>query len=185
MTSFETARLSCRSLTASEYQIFEQGQEPTWEDFTNQHRHLLDGASPLPHRIPRVKANTDFAEIGLVLAIEKDSRILIGSAGFHDFPDANGMIEIGFGLVPEWQGHGFGQELLHGMWAMILKNPDVKVLRYTVSPQNEPSLHIIKKLKFNLVGEQIDDEDGLELIYEMGRDKYLSVVEYRSGDERI
>jgi RimJ/RimL family protein N-acetyltransferase len=35
-----------------------------------------------------------------------------------------------------------------------------------VSPDNLVSQHIIKKLGFNLVGEQIDYEDGLEEIYE-------------------
>jgi ribosomal-protein-alanine N-acetyltransferase len=50
----------------------------------------------------------------------------------------------------------------------------VKILRYTVSPDNEASMHIIKKLGFDLVGEQIDDEDGLELIYEMPIERYLS-----------
>jgi RimJ/RimL family protein N-acetyltransferase len=82
------------------------------------------------------------------------------------------MIEIGFGIVPEFQNRGFGKELLHGMWQMILKSPDVKTLRYTVSPENLPSMHIIKKLNFDLVGEQIDEEDGLELIYELSCEEY-------------
>ena len=102
-----------------------------------------------------------------MLAIEKASNEIIGSAGFHDFPNGDGMIEIGFGIVPEKQNQGYGKELLHGMWREITKRPDVKVLRYTVSPTNEPSVHIIKNLGFTLVGEQIDEEDGLELIYEM------------------
>ena len=112
-----------------------------------------------------------FAEIGLVIAVAE--REIIGSAGFHDFPDLNGMIEIGFGIVPEKQNMGFGTELLHGMWSEIAKRTDVKILRYTVSPNNEPSLYIIKKLNFELVGEQLDSEDGLELIFELSVEKYL------------
>ena len=123
------------------------------------------------HRIPRVKKDPSFAEIGLVLAISDGE--IIGSAGFHDFPDENGMIEIGFGIVPDKQRQGYGLELLHGIWREIAKRPDVKILRYTVSPDNEASMHIIKKLGFDLVGEQIDDEDGLELIYEMPIADYL------------
>jgi RimJ/RimL family protein N-acetyltransferase len=90
---------------------------------------------------------------------------LVGSAGFHDFPDQNGMIEIGFGIVPERQNRGFGRELLSGMWKMISSREDVKILRYTVSPDNKPSLHIIKKLGFIHKGEQVDEEDGVELIF--------------------
>jgi len=166
MSSFDTKRLRCQSLSLRDYADFEAGLEPDWQDFSNPYRHLIIGPSPLKHRIPRVKAEPNFAEIGLMLAIEKETNELIGSAGFHDFPDWNGMIEIGFGIVPEKQNQGFGTELLIGMWKMICLRPDVRILRYTVSPENLPSVHIINKLEFSKVGQQIDPEDGVELIYE-------------------
>ena len=168
---FQTKRLSCRTLTIEEYGVFESGTEPNWQGFANPYKHLIEGPSPLRHRIPRVKKDPTFAEIGLVIAVTE--REIIGSAGFHNFPDVNGMIEIGFGIVPQKQKMGFGTELLHGMWREIAKRSDVKILRYTVSPDNEPSLHIIKKLNFELVGEQMDPEDGLEQIFELSVEKYL------------
>ena len=170
---FKTDRLICQSLSLDDYAEFEAGREPKWDGFTNPYKHLVEGPSPLVHRIPRVKKDPTFAEIGLVLAIADGE--IIGSAGFHDFPDENGMIEIGFGIVPDKQRQGYGLELLHGMWREIAKREDVKILRYTVSPENDASMHIIKKLGFNLVGEQIDEEDGLELIYEMPIENYLKV----------
>jgi RimJ/RimL family protein N-acetyltransferase len=169
--NFKTNRLECFPLTLDDHAEFEAGREPKWNGFSNPFKHLIEGPNPLVHRIPRVKKDPLFAEIGLVLAIA--GRELIGSAGFHDFPDENGMIEIGFGIVPEKQGIGYGTELLHGMWRAISERPDVKILRYTVSPDNAPSMHIIKKLEFELVGEQMDDEDGLELIYELPIKEYL------------
>lgn len=182
MANFDTPRLRCRSLSLSEYQIFEEGLEPEWENFTNPYGHLVIGPSPLRHRIPKVKKNLEFAEIGLVLAIEKETKSLIGSAGFHDLPNSDGMIEIGFGIVPAMQNKGFGQELLRGMWQMILEDSIVKILRYTVSPENLPSVHIIEKLNFNLVGTQFDEEDGPELIYEMSSADYIKNT---GGDEEI
>jgi RimJ/RimL family protein N-acetyltransferase len=168
---FETNRLTCRSLSLADYADFEAGREPKWDGFANTYKHLVEGPSPLRHRIPRVKKDPEFAEIGLVLAIADGE--IVGSAGFHDYPDENGIIEIGFGIVPEKQRQGYGLELLHGMWHEIAKRADVKVLRYTVSPDNEASMHIIKKLGFEQVGEQIDEEDGLELIFEMPISSYL------------
>ena len=170
---FKTDRLICQSLSLSEYAEFEAGREPNWDGFSNPYKHLVEGPSPLVHRIPRVKKDPSFPEIGLVLAITDGE--IIGSAGFHDFPDENGMIEIGFGIVPDKQRQGYGLELLHGMWKEIANRSDVKILRYTVSPENEASMHIIKKLGFDLVGEQIDEEDGLELIYEMPISDYLRI----------
>jgi len=60
------------------------------------------------------------------------------------------------------------------MWRWVANDPQVKTLRYTVSPENLVSLHIIKKLNFNLIGEQIDEKDGLELIYELSSENYLA-----------
>ena len=168
---FNTHRLTCKSLSLSDYLDFEVGKEPEWNGFSNPYKHLVEGPNPLRHRIPRVKKDPQFAEIGLVLAVTDGE--IIGSAGFHDYPDENGMIEIGFGIVPEKQRQGYGLELLHGMWREISKRNDVKVLRYTVSPENEASMHIIKKLGFEQVGEQIDEEDGLELIFEIPILEYL------------
>ena len=173
MDLFETDRLRCHALTVANYLSFEAEIEPSWVGFTNPYRHLIEGPSPLPYRIPRVKKDPSFADIAIVLAIDKSTNQVIGSAGFHDFPNEEGMIEIGFGIVPEMQNKGFGKELLIGMWKMICKRTDVKVLRYTVAPDNAPSMHIINKLGFEKVGEQIDPEDGLELIYEQKVEDFL------------
>ena len=37
------------------------------------------------------------------------------------------------------------------------------------APNNEPSLAIIRKLGFEQTGEAIDEEDGLELVFELER----------------
>jgi RimJ/RimL family protein N-acetyltransferase len=50
----------------------------------------------------------------------------------------------------------------------------VRILRYTVSPENEQSLHIVRKLGFTEIGVQIDPEDGPELIFEMTKEEFLS-----------
>ena len=176
MSSFETARLSCRSLSLDEYQTYESGLEPGWDGFSNPYKHLIEGPNPMRHRIPRVNADPSFAEIGLFIAVEKASGEIVGSSGFHDFPDANGMIEIGYGIVPQKQNQGFGKELLLGSWNWISSFPGVKTLRYTVAPDNAPSIHVIQSLSFDFKGEQIDPEDGVELIYELEIEKYLKVV---------
>ena len=178
MEVFSTSRLLGYSLSLNDYQDFEAGIEPIWPSFTNPYHHLAEQPNPLRHRLPLVKENPSFAEIGIILAIEKGSREIIGSAGFHNFPDKRGMIEIGFGIVFEKQNQGFGQELLLAMWEMICKRKDVQILRYTVSPQNKPSLHIIEKLGFEHIGQQVDPEDGVELIYEQSVGQFLTNQNY-------
>jgi RimJ/RimL family protein N-acetyltransferase len=82
------------------------------------------------------------------------------------------MIEIGFGIDAAFQNKGYGKQLLHGMWNWVVKEPGVKTLRYSVSPTNLISKQIIQKLEFDLVGEQLDDVDGVEEIYELSTANY-------------
>jgi RimJ/RimL family protein N-acetyltransferase len=82
------------------------------------------------------------------------------------------MIEIGLGVEPEERGRGYAQEMLRGMWGWVVDQPGVRMLRYTVSPDNGPSQAIIRRFGFAHRGQQVDDEDGPEDIYELSADEY-------------
>lgn len=86
------------------------------------------------------------------------------------------MIEIGVEIVPQWRGQGFAQEVLHGMWRWVVDQPKVRVLRYTVSPDNRPSQSIIRKLGFHFKGQQVDPQDGPEDIFEMDAVAYRRLL---------
>jgi ribosomal-protein-alanine N-acetyltransferase len=77
------------------------------------------------------------------------------------------MIEIGLGVHPDFQRHGYAKEALVGMWSWATEQPDVQVLRYTVSATNLASMKIIHGFNFAPVGVQIDEEHGSEEIFEM------------------
>jgi [ribosomal protein S5]-alanine N-acetyltransferase len=47
-------------------------------------------------------------------------------------------------------------------------------LRYTVSPDNLPSISVIKHFGFELKGQQLDEIDGPENIYEMSSEVFES-----------
>jgi RimJ/RimL family protein N-acetyltransferase len=50
------------------------------------------------------------------------------------------------------------------LWASA--QPGVRTLRWSVGPWNAPSIRIAEGLGFAHVGEQMDEEDGPELVYE-------------------
>ena len=132
--NFETERLLCQPLSLQDYSDFEEGRSPNWSRFSNPYKHLIEGPTPLPYRIPRVKLNPEFAEIAIVLAIEKATKVIVGSAGFHDFPNEDGMIEIGFGIVPEKQNQGFGTSL--SLLSFIAVKPKCADDTFSGSPLN-------------------------------------------------
>ena len=147
--------------------------------FTNPHRVLVDFQGPLHWRVPQVKADPSSNKWFVRLIVLKENHEIIGSTSFHGVPDENGMIEIGLGIEPEFHNQGFAKEALKAMWSWAIDQPGVKSFRYTVSPDNAPSIKVIEYFGFPFTGVQIDEEDGPENIYEIStadfRAKFLNV----------
>ena len=88
-------------------------------------------------------------------------------AGFHGPPNGDGMVEVGYGIDPAFRRRGYARAALLLMLERARAHPDVRTFRATVSPENTASLGLIAQLPFVEVGEQWDDEDGLETIFEL------------------
>jgi RimJ/RimL family protein N-acetyltransferase len=144
------------------------------ESFTNPLRNLIDFQGPLVWRVPQVKSDPSTNKWFVRWIVLKENSEVIGSTSFHGAPDAQGMMEIGLGIENQYQNKGFAKEALLGMWRWVLTFPEVKLLRYTVSPENAPSIAVIKYFGFEYKGQQIDEEDGPEDMYEMDRQTFLN-----------
>jgi len=166
-----TPRLELHHISASDLiSLFESPENVTIykvKSYANPHRVLMDDSGPLRWRIPQVKADASVNRWFVRWMVEKTTREIVGSVSFHGPPDEAGMMEIGLGVHPDFQRRGYATEALTGMWAWVIEQPGVKILRYTVDPNNEASVGVIKKFGFLCVGQQIDPEDGPEDIYEM------------------
>ena len=143
------------------------------QPYTNPYRQLMDDSGPLGWRVPQVKVNPEFNRWFVRWIVLRESGEIIGSTSFHGLPDADGMIEIGLGIHENFRNQGFARESLRGMWLWALKDPEVKILRYTVSPTNVPSIRVIDSFGFAYKGQQIDEEDGPENIYEISGKEFL------------
>ena len=83
---------------------------------------------------------------------------MVGRIGFHGPPDADGVVEIGYRIDSAFRRRGFGFECA----ARLIEAAE----RASIAPENEPSLRIAERLGFRLIGEQMDEIDGLELVFE-------------------
>ena len=146
--------------------------------YANPHGVLVKESGPLRWRVPQVKSNPELNKWFVRFIVLKNSNEIIGSTSFHSPPDQDGMIEIGLGIDENFRNQGFGTEAVSAMWKWVIDQPGVRTLRYTVSASNLPSISIINKIGFTHVGQQIDEEDGPEEIYEMSasdfRNKFCS-----------
>jgi [ribosomal protein S5]-alanine N-acetyltransferase len=99
-------------------------------------------------------------------AVAEPEGEVVGHAGFHGPPDAAGMVEIGYSVDPAWRRRGYATAMLRELLQRAAGEPEVRSVRATISPDNEASLATIAGFGFTSNGEQWDEEDGLELIFE-------------------
>lgn len=152
------------------------------QNFVNPYRVLVDNSGPLGWRVPQVKNDPSVNKWFIRFIVLKETREVIGSTSFHGEPDSQGMIEIGLGIEEPFQGQGYAKEALAGMWKWACSFPEIKTLRYTVSPENLPSIAVIKYFDFYYKGQQMDEEDGPEDIYEMSTEEFRA--KWGSENER-
>ena len=176
MNLIQTPRLDLHHIEADDLiELFEKRDDSkalTGKAFTNPLRVLIDFQGPLAWRVPQVKQDSSVNKWFVRWAVLRSTQEVIASASFHGAPDENGMMEIGLGVETAYQRQGFGKEILQGMWGWVVTEPGVNTLRYTVSPTNVASIALINSFGFKFMGEQMDEVDGPESIYEMSADEY-------------
>ena len=150
--------------------------------FTNPYEVLVSSSGPLAWRVPQVKADSSCNKWFVRFIVLRESKEIIGSTSFHGVPDENGMMEIGLGIEEAFRNQGYAKEALLGMWRWVSDQPKVKTLRYTVSPDNLPSIAVINYFGFEYKGQQMDEIEGPENIYEMSTEEFLQ--RWGSIDER-
>jgi ribosomal-protein-alanine N-acetyltransferase len=106
-------------------------------------------------------------------AVVLDGR-MIGHAGYHGPPGVNSVrneaaVEFGYKIFPSWQGRGYATQVAVMLMELAEQRAGIRHFVLAVSPANDPSLAIVRKLGFVRTGEQWDEEDGLEHIFELER----------------
>jgi RimJ/RimL family protein N-acetyltransferase len=101
----------------------------------------------------------------MVLTDEDGSRHVVGSIGFHGPPE-EGKLEIGYRVDPGYRNRGFARESATAMYRWAHDTHGISTFVASVSPDNIASLNLIEEYGYVLIGEQIDEIDGLELVFE-------------------
>ena len=102
----------------------------------------------------------------MVLTDEDGERRAIGSVGFHGPPDAEGRVEVGYSVDPEHRRQRFAREAVKALFEWAHRTHGITRFVASVGPWNEASLNLIAQFGFEKVGEQMDEIDGLEYVFE-------------------
>lgn len=80
------------------------------------------------------------------------SRVLIGAGGYKGAPDAEGIVEVGYSILPEYRRQGFATEAVRGLVAHAFQHSEVTQVVAETLPELYPSIGVLKKCGFSLEG---------------------------------
>ena len=133
--------------------------------------HLLDIKTPkiwttysdaldvLPFFYESFKNNgTEWASYFITHRVDK---MLLGTCGYKGGPDNEGMVEIGYEMHEDYRLQGLTTEAANALVEFAFASPSVKFVRaHTISFEDNPSVSVLKKLGFELIGLFNDPDDG-------------------------
>lgn len=84
------------------------------------------------------------------LAISKDMNRVVADFIIKKGPDAEGEIEIGYGVYPKYEGKGWMTKIVAGFLQWAQEQPRVKAVMAETAKQNQPSIRVLQKNGFSL-----------------------------------
>ena len=93
--------------------------------------------------------------------VHRDSDTVVGMCGFKGPPAEDGVVEIAYGVSPEYRGKGYATEAAQSLTDYAIESGKVRVVRAHTLPEPNASTRVLTKCGFRRIGEVIDPEDGL------------------------
>lgn len=121
-----------------------------------------DRAEFSPDWIDRVRSTAvgDPWSLGYAV-VERASGLTVGGCSFKGPPDAEGVVEVAYGVDAPYRSGGFATEMTEALVAFAFSDGRVECVRAHTKPDNAASARVLEKCGFQAIGDVIDPEDGL------------------------
>jgi len=107
--------------------------------------------------------------LGWYFVLPGEGARLIGAGGFKGPPSPDGTVEIGYSLMPEFQGRGYGTEAIRALVRRAFGDPRVSRVIAETFPHMTPSIRLLERLGFARKG---DAAEPGALRYELKREAF-------------
>ena len=133
-------------------QILEAEVPDRWTEF---------GTAPFRYVLEKIRTDRSENNWWTWLPILREENILIGSGGYKGSPDEEGVIEIGYEIMPACRNLGLATEMAGGLTDHAFTDARVKqVIAHTLAHEN-PSTRVLTKCGFIKIRELELGNDGL------------------------
>jgi ribosomal-protein-alanine N-acetyltransferase len=92
--------------------------------------------------------------------VHRERGLVIGGIGFVGPPDGDGVVEIAYGVAPDFQGQGYATEAAQAGVGFAVGSGRVKTVAAHTLRTGAASMRVLAKCGFTRVGEIIDPVDG-------------------------
>ena len=99
--------------------------------------------------IPYVNYNPEKILYGTIwVIVHKGQKVIMGDIGFKGAPTEHGLIEVGYGIYPEYRNKGYMTEALNSLTNWAFQQPDVKIILAETDKINLASQKTLLKSNF-------------------------------------
>jgi [ribosomal protein S5]-alanine N-acetyltransferase len=120
---------------------------------------ISDDVSPVFLELLRGAREADPWIYGFAIVL-REKRCIIGNAAFKGPPDDEGVVEVGYGIVPQFQGRGYASAATQALLEFATADQSVRIVRAHTLPERSASTRVLEKCGFEFIGEVVDPEDG-------------------------
>ncbi|HKQ36959.1 MAG TPA: GNAT family N-acetyltransferase [Verrucomicrobiae bacterium] len=119
---------------------------------------LLSASTEFMKRLETAK-QSDPWQFGFGI-IHRIDNVLMGMCGFPGPPNADGLVEIAYGIAPRYQGRGYATEAARALIRFALSDARVtKICAHTL-PESNASTRVLEKCGFKKISETVDSENN-------------------------
>lgn len=175
MSALVTSRLLLEPITLAQVEACFAGDRAALEDVARAEvpptwpgRALIERAFCASLDAIRADPATRLWGDRLMIAIENDKRIVVGSVIFHGRP-ADGIAEVGYGVEERWQRNGYASEATRACveWALIQEG--IVGVTATTPPWHAASIRVLERAGLVKTGMEEHETLGEVLRFERRR----------------